>query len=184
MWGNVVSDVLQFEVTLNFVVEFFFFYCYGALRDLHSFPTRRSSDLKGLFWKVIVPMITSPIAGLVLGFFVMASLYVIFRNARPLWINRIFGRAQMASAGAMGFMHGTNDAQKTMGIIALTLLAATKAGQLDSLPHWLSFLHTAEPPAGKDVEIRLWIKVVCALTMAAGTALGGWRIIKTLGHKM
>src|SRR5207249_9999266 len=97
---------LIFFMVLIMLLPIFFFYCYGALRDLHSFPTRRSSDLKGLFWKVIVPMVTSPVAGLVLGFFVMATLYVIFRNARPLWINRIFGRAQMASAGAMGFMHG------------------------------------------------------------------------------
>jgi PiT family inorganic phosphate transporter len=135
---------------------------------------------KGLFWKVIVPMITSPIAGLLIGFIVMALLYVVFRNARPLWINRIFGRAQLVSAGAMGFMHGTNDAQKTMGIIALTLLAATKAGQLDSLPEWLSFLKAAPNETG----IKLWIKVTCALVMAAGTAVGGWRIIKTLGHRM
>ena len=84
----------------------------------------------------------------------------------------------------MGFMHGTNDAQKTMGIIALTLLAATKAGHLVNLPGWLSFLHMPEPAPGKDMEIRLWIKVTCALVMAAGTAVGGWRIIKTLGHKM
>ena len=114
----------------------------------------------------------------------MALLYLLLQNARPLWVNRFFGRAQMVSAGAMGFMHGTNDAQKTMGIIALTLLAATKAGQLDHLPGWLSFLHTPEPLPGKQMEIASWIKVVCALTMAAGTAVGGWRIIKTLGHKM
>jgi len=139
---------------------------------------------KGILWKVIVPMITSPIAGLVLGFIVMALLYVLLRNARPLRVNRFFGRAQMVSAGAMGFMHGTNDAQKTMGILALTLLAATKAGQLDGLPFWLSFLHTPEPAPGKDMGIALWIKVTCALVMAAGTAVGGWRIIKTLGHKM
>jgi inorganic phosphate transporter, PiT family len=139
---------------------------------------------KGLLWKVIVPMVTSPFAGFVLGFIFMAGLYVLLRNARPSGVNRFFGRAQMFSAGAMGFMHGTNDAQKTMGIIALTLLAATKAGQLEHLPAWLSFLHTPEPGPGKEMEIRLWIKVVCALTMAAGTAVGGWRIIKTLGHKM
>src|SRR6266853_5165202 len=139
---------------------------------------------KGLLWKVIVPMVTSPIAGLVLGFMVMAFLYVILRNARPMAVNRFFGRAQMFSAGAMGFMHGTNDAQKTMGIIALTLLGATKAGQLDGLPGWLSFLHTPEPLPGKDMGIAVWIKVTCALVMAAGTAVGGWRIIKTLGHKM
>src|SRR5712672_1434986 len=139
---------------------------------------------KGLLWKVIVPMVTSPLAGLILGFALMAFLYIVLRNARPLRVNRFFGWAQMASAGAMGFMHGTNDAQKTMGIIALTLLAATKAGQLNNLPPWLSFLHMPEPAPGKDMDIRLWIKVVCALTMASGTALGGWRIIKTLGHKM
>ncbi len=139
---------------------------------------------KGLLWKVIVPMVTSPLAGLLLGFLVMAALYLLLQHARPAWVNRFFGRAQMLSAGAMGFMHGTNDAQKTMGIIALTLLTATKAGQLEHLPGWLSFLHTPAPFPGKEMEIAVWIKVICALTMAAGTAVGGWRIIKTLGHKM
>jgi PiT family inorganic phosphate transporter len=124
------------------------------------------------------------VAGLILGFIFMAALYIGLRNARPMRVNRFFNRAQIVSAGAMGFMHGTNDAQKTMGIIALTLLAATRAGHLDGLPSWLSFLHTPEPKPGIDLDIRLWIKVVCALTMAAGTAVGGWRIIKTLGHKM
>ncbi len=139
---------------------------------------------KGLVWKVIVHMITSPSAGLLLGFVFMALLYLALRNARPAGVNRFFGVAQMFSAGAMGVMHGTNDAQKTMGILALTLLGATQAGQLENLPGWLSFLHTPPPPAGKELGIALWIKVVCALTMAAGTAVGGWRIIKTLGHKM
>lgn len=139
---------------------------------------------KGLLWKVIVPMVTSPIAGLILGFVFMALLYILLRDARPLRVNRFFGVAQMFSAAGMGVMHGTNDAQKTMGIIALTLLAATQAGHFAGLPGWLSFLHTPTPPPGKEMEIAVWIKVVCALTMAAGTAVGGWRIIKTLGHKM
>jgi PiT family inorganic phosphate transporter len=137
---------------------------------------------KGMLWKVIVPMVTSPIAGLILGFIVMALLYLLLQKARPLWVNRWFGRVQMCSAGFMGVMHGTNDAQKTMGIIALTLFAATKAGHLDGAPDWLAFLRTPEDP-GK-VGIALWIKITCAIVMAAGTALGGWRIIKTLGHKM
>jgi PiT family inorganic phosphate transporter len=139
---------------------------------------------KGLLWKVVVPMITSPCAGLLLGFLLMALLYLILQNARPVKINRFFGIAQMFSAGAMGVMHGTNDAQKTMGIIALTLLAATRAGHLAALPSWLSFLKMPEPAAGRELEIAVWIKVICALTMAAGTAVGGWRIIKTMGHKM
>jgi PiT family inorganic phosphate transporter len=137
---------------------------------------------KGLLWKVIVPMVTSPLAGLVLGFVLMAALYALLQNARPTAVNRFFGRAQMVSAGAMGFMHGTNDAQKTMGIIALTLFAATKAGQLEQPPEWLSFLRTTHDPGASG--IALWIKVTCALVMAAGTAVGGWRIIRTLGHKM
>jgi len=137
---------------------------------------------KGILWKVITPMVLSPVAGLLLGFLVMALLYLVLQNARPIAVNRFFGRAQMVSAGAMGFMHGTNDAQKTMGIIALTLFSATKAGHLDHAPTWLAFLRTAGDP-GKQ-GIALWIKVTCALVMAAGTAVGGWRIIRTLGHKM
>ncbi|HLP75613.1 MAG TPA: inorganic phosphate transporter [Candidatus Paceibacterota bacterium] len=139
---------------------------------------------KGLLWKVIVPMITSPIAGFVLGFIIMAALYLLLHKCRPQRVNRFFGIAQIFSAGGMGFMHGTNDAQKTMGIIALTLVGATTAGHFDNLPSWLSFLHTPAPEHGKDLEIALWIKIACAMTMAAGTAAGGWRIIRTLGHKM
>jgi inorganic phosphate transporter, PiT family len=139
---------------------------------------------KGLFWKVVMPMITSPLLGFVLGFIFMGLLYLFLRNERPQKVNRFFGVAQIFSAGGMGFMHGTNDAQKTMGIIALTLLAATRAGQFANLPDWLSFLRVPEPGPGKDMQIAAWIKILCAMTMAAGTAAGGWRIIKTLGHKM
>lgn len=139
---------------------------------------------KGLLWKVVAPMVVSPLAGLILGFGFMSLLYLVLRNARPLKVNRFFGVAQIFSAGSMGLMHGTNDAQKTMGIIALSLLAATKTGQLDNLPAWLSFLRTPEPGPKQTFEIALWIKITCALTMSAGTALGGWRIIRTLGHKM
>jgi PiT family inorganic phosphate transporter len=81
-------------------------------------------------------------------------------------------------------MHGTNDAQKTMGIIALALVAGTTSGAFDHLPAALRFLHTPAPAKGSSLEIAVWIKVLCALTMAMGTASGGWRIIKTLGHKM
>jgi inorganic phosphate transporter, PiT family len=139
---------------------------------------------KGLLWKVIVPMVTSPVCGFILGFAIMALLYVSLQRVRPQMVNNIFGKMQILSAGSMGFMHGTNDAQKTMGIIALALLAGTKTGNFENLPNWLSFLRTPEPGPGKELEIALWIKVVCALTMAAGTAAGGWRIIRTLGHKM
>jgi len=152
-------------------------------------------DGKGIWPKVILPMITSPLAGFVLGLVVMGLLMALvswigsFKNprvqrfGRPRFVNAFFGKAQIISASAMGLSHGLNDAQKTMGIIALALAGATSAGSLDHLPAYLNFLRI-EQDASKSFEIALWIKVVCALTMAAGTAAGGWRIIKTLGHKM
>jgi len=148
---------------------------------------------KGLLWKVVVPMVTSPLGGFLLGLLIMGVLFaviskmsqaggVLSRIARPKTMNKVFGRLQIVSAAAMGFMHGTNDAQKTMGIIALALAGGTAAGALDNLPSWLQFLVLTE--TGKDFEVPLWIVITCALVMAAGTAAGGWRIIKTLGHKL
>jgi PiT family inorganic phosphate transporter len=139
---------------------------------------------KGILWKVIVPMVTSPVCGLVIGFFVMGLLYLLLRSWRPMTVNRTFGKLQLLSSAYMGFSHGTNDAQKTMGILALALVAATSSGAFAGLPGWLGFLKTPPPPPGHALEIATWIKVVCALTMATGTAAGGWRIIRTLGHKM
>ncbi|MCI4566899.1 inorganic phosphate transporter [Lysobacter sp. CFH 32150] len=146
---------------------------------------------KGLLWKVFIPMISSPIAGFLLGVGIMVLLWAIIagmsriggqiaRLARPRWVNAFFGKAQLASAAYMGFAHGTNDAQKTMGIIALSIFGAQSSGALEHLPSWLAFMR----PDGGEKDIDLWIIITCALVMAAGTAAGGWRIIKTLGHKM
>ena len=148
---------------------------------------------KGLLWKVVVPMVTSPLGGFLLGLLIMGVLFaviskmsqtggVLARIARPKTMNKVFGRLQIVSAAGLGFMHGTNDAQKTMGIIALALAGGTAAGALDNLPSWMQFLVLTE--TGKDFEVPLWIVITCAIVMAAGTAAGGWRIIKTLGHKL
>lgn len=139
---------------------------------------------KGVIWKVVVPMFASPVCGFTIGFVLMALLYYLLRKSKPRTVNAFFGKAQMLSAASMGLMHGTNDAQKTMGIIALALATGTANGSLDGLPSWLSFLQVAAPAPGHDLAIAAWIKVTCAIVMAAGTAAGGWRIIKTLGHKM
>ncbi|HUC84124.1 MAG TPA: inorganic phosphate transporter [Candidatus Acidoferrales bacterium] len=167
---------------------------------------------KGVLWKVIVPMITSPVLGFIGGFILMTLLYFLLRHWRPVMVNRVFGRLQLLSAAYMGFAHGTNDAQKTMGLITLAMVVATKAGLFLSAPHWLSWLNTPEgtppgyltpvawtithlpswlqfgyqpPVANPQVQfIPVWIIIMCALIMCAGTAAGGWRIIKTLGHKM
>jgi PiT family inorganic phosphate transporter len=139
-----------------------------------------TGDMEGIFHKVVIPMISSPVLGFSIGFIVMGILFFLIRNWRPNSVNSIFGKLQIVSAGYMGFGHGLADAQKTMGIIMLTLFASTKAGELDHLPSWLHFLRITD----KSANIPLWIMMTCALTMAAGTYAGGWRIIKTLGHKM
>jgi inorganic phosphate transporter, PiT family len=133
---------------------------------------------EGLWTKVVMPMVISPVFGLVLGFAFMGLLLVLLRPWKPHHVNQVFGRLQLLSAAWMSFGHGTNDAQKTMGIIALTLFTATTSKQFDHLPAALNFMHTPE------FQVALWVKVACALTMASGTAMGGWRIIKTVGHKM
>jgi PiT family inorganic phosphate transporter len=132
----------------------------------------------GLLPKVILPMISSPVAGLVVGFLLMTLLYLLVHRWSPLMVNRIFGRLQLLSATYMAWGHGFADAQKTMGIIALATFAATKAGKLEHLPVGLRFLHTP------TFEIHLWIKIACAVVMGLGTWAGGWRIIRTLGHKL
>jgi len=133
---------------------------------------------EGLWHKVVIPMFTSPTCGLIFGFIIMGILLITLKKLTPRLINMIFGKLQLASASWMGFSHGTNDAQKTMGIIALILFTATKDGTFSNLPAWLHFLQTPE------FRVATWVKIACALTMAAGTAAGGWRIIRTLGHKM
>jgi PiT family inorganic phosphate transporter len=134
---------------------------------------------KGLWPKIIVPMITSPILGFTLGAFLMAAITACLLKARPRIVNAIFGKLQIVSAAWMGLSHGTNDAQKTMGIITLALVTGTTSGTFANLPPWLHFLVTPNWD-----KIHLWVIVLCALTMAAGTAGGGMRIIRTMGHKM
>jgi PiT family inorganic phosphate transporter len=171
-----------------------------------------NAEKGGVLYKVIIPMFTSPAIGFVGGFIIMGILYFILRSWRPLTVARVFGKAQLASSAYMGFSHGMNDATKCMGIITLALVAATTAGGFAHLPKWAHFLATppgtspyaltlgdrivgALPnflqfgymPDPVDVEsqgIPDWVVILCALTMAAGTAAGGWRIIKTMGHKM
>lgn len=132
----------------------------------------------GLWPKVVLPMFTSPVIGFIVAAIVMALLYIILRKATPHIVNKIFGKLQLLSAAVMGLSHGSNDAQKTMGIMTLALATATGAGVFDHLPSWLSFLHHSSS------DIPWWVVASCALTMAAGTAGGGWRIIRTMGHKM
>ncbi len=170
----------------------------AASNNFHAVIWSQPSDpwykSAGVLWKVVVPMFSSPLLGFASGFLLMGLLFAIIsamassggflaRWARPRWVNAFFGKAQLVSAAGMGFAHGMNDAQKTMGIIALALVGAQSAGTLDNLPSWLAFLHPSRE-ALENNDIDMWIKFTCAIVMAAGTAAGGWRIIKTLGHKL
>ena len=113
--------------------------------------------------KVVKGLFLSPVIGALLGFTIMLALMWMFRNVAPGKLNKGFRGAQLLSAGIMAFSHGMGDAQKSMGIIAMALVAGGFMGTM---------------------TIPLWVKLLCAGAMAMGTAAGGWRIIKTLGHKM
>jgi inorganic phosphate transporter, PiT family len=132
----------------------------------------------GVWPKVVVPMITSPLAGFIFGGLLMFLLFATLHRFTPHFVNTLFGKLQIFSAAWMAHSHGSNDAQKTMGIIALALFTGTNAGSFDHVPGVLAFLRTP------TFTLPTWVVVLCALTMAIGTAAGGWRIIRTLGHRM
>jgi PiT family inorganic phosphate transporter len=117
----------------------------------------------GILEKVIVPLVASPILGVLIGFGLMVLLLNLFKRAHPKRINDRFRRVQLISAAYMAFSHGSNDAQKTMGIITLALVTG-------------GFL--AEP------VVPLWVILLAATAISFGTAAGGWRIIKTMGQRV
>jgi inorganic phosphate transporter, PiT family len=119
----------------------------------------------GLRVKVLEPSLIAPFLGVGLAFVIMFGILWLIRRRSPARVNRLFRRLQLVSGSFVAFTHGTNDAQKTMGIIALALVAS---GHLGADFH--------RPP--------LWVIASAALAMAAGTYAGGWRIIKTLGQRI
>ena len=116
--------------------------------------------LAGLY-KVLIALFTSPVIGFIIGFIITRLIYFMVRNASPR-VNDFFKNGQLVTALAMAFSHGTNDAQKTMGIITLSLVIA---GMLPAF------------------QVPFWVIAVSAAAIAIGTSLGGWRLIRTLGGK-
>lgn len=113
--------------------------------------------------KVIIPMFTSPVAGIIIGFVLMVGLtWLVFRRS-VLKVNAVFGKLQLLSASMMALSHGHNDAQKSMGIIALALVAYAPSNEF---------------------EVPMWVILSCAFFMALGTLSGGWHIIRTMGTRM
>ncbi len=117
----------------------------------------------GILTKILIPMVLSPLVGLVLGYLVMTAILWIFRRAHPGKASRDFRVAQTASAAAMALGHGLQDAAKTMGIVVLALVVGG--------------YHTGD-------SIPLWVTISSALVISAGTYAGGWRIMRTLGRRI
>jgi len=120
---------------------------------------------RGLYEKVLIPSLAAPFLGVLGAAAIMVALLWIIRRRSPGVVNRVFRRLQLVSGGFVAFTHGTNDAQKTMGIITLALVAS---GHVDA----------------DNFHVPLWVIVCAALAMGAGTYAGGWRIIKTLGQRV
>ena len=118
----------------------------------------------GIVDKVLLPSLIAPVAGFLIAATLMLAITWLIRRRAPGLVNRVFRRLQLFSGGFVAFTHGTNDAQKTMGIIALALIVSGHLAE------------GADPPT--------WVIVSAALAMAAGTYAGGWRIIKTLGTRI
>ena len=117
----------------------------------------------GVVGKVLVPLVSSPILGVVIGFFFMVVLLNAFQHAHPARLNERFRRLLVVSAAYMAFSHGSNDAQKTMGIMTLALVSA---GVLE------------------EFRVPLPVIIAAATAISLGTAAGGWRIIRTMGQRV
>jgi Phosphate/sulphate permeases len=118
-------------------------------------------QVNGVVNKVLLPLVSSPIIGFGLAFGLMALIYWLFRRGQPARLNRRFRRLQILSASYMALSHGSNDAQKTMGIMTLALFSAGLIASPD---------------------VPLAVIIVAASAISLGTAVGGWRIIKTMGQ--
>jgi len=126
--------------------------------------------------KVLIPLVASPLFGFVAACAVMIGLLWIVRHMRPSKVNIGARRLQLLSSCMMAFSHGSNDAQKSMGIITLALVSFVAAGHT-GMPDWMT-------PAPGSNEVPLWVVVVCAGAIGAGTMAGGKKIIKTMGSKI
>ena len=120
---------------------------------------------EGLREKVLIPSVVAPVFGFLGAVLLMTLFLWIIRRRSPGIVNRVFRRLQVVSAGFVSFTHGTNDAQKTMGIMTLALIAS---GHVSS----------------EEFEVPLWVILSAAAAIAAGTYAGGWRIIRTLGQRV
>jgi inorganic phosphate transporter, PiT family len=135
----------------------------GLIGATLTYRGSEALNYSSILHKILMPLILSPLAGFVAGYLMMLALSHMFCSAHPRKVNRAFRKLQIVSSAFMATSHGTNDAQKTMGIITLALFVGHQ------IP---------------DTTVPFWVQLSCALAMGMGTTLGGWKIIKTMGHKI
>lgn len=128
-------------------------------------PALEVVNSHNVLYKVLIPMVVSPVLGFCVGFLVILVLLKIFYKMRPELLNRLFRKLQLFSSGLLAFSHGSNDAQKTMGIITLSLM-------------------TFGVIQNKTFQIPIWVICACAMTLSLGTMTGGWKIIRTMSSKV
>jgi PiT family inorganic phosphate transporter len=183
--GSGVIDPKKFDITLVMIVSALLgAIAWNLLTWYYGLPSSSSHALIGgligagivglgfnaVSWNVVVskmliPLVVSPILGFVVAYAGMIVIYWVFRRARPRRANRGFRFAQVLSAAFVSFSHGTNDAQKTMGIITLALISG----------HFLS---------ADKFDVPVWVIIAAASAMSLGTYAGGWRIIRTMGTRL
>ena len=133
-----------------------------------------SGGIDALEWegtrKALIGLVSSPLGGFLIGLMIMVAIFWIFRKVKPTFVRRFFGKAQIGSAAFMAYSHGLNDAQKTMGIIALAVL--------------LDESQRTGAPVPDEFEISRWIILSAAVVMGLGTSVGGWRVIRTMGLRL
>jgi PiT family inorganic phosphate transporter len=115
-------------------------------------------------WKIVLFIVLSPLIGMILGSAMMVGTTWIVRRSTPAKVDRWFRKLQLLSAGIFSYSHGTNDAQKVMGIIAVVLYGTV----------W----------AGRPFHVPFWVVLLCHAAIALGTMFGGWRIVRTMGHNL
>ena len=165
--------------------------------------------IDGVINTVVVPLVLSRGLGILIGFGAMVVILNVFKKANPRKINDRFRRLQVLSAAAMAFSHGSNDAQKTMGIMTLALVSAGLLPTNATVPLWVIVLAGTAISFGTaaggwrimktmgiitlalfaagvipEVVVPTWVIVISATALSAGTAVGGWRIMKTMGQRV
>ena len=185
--GSGVVDPRKFHLTLLMIVAALLgAICWNLVTWYQGLPSSSSHALIGgligagivglgthaISWnvvgsKMIIPLVASPILGFIVAYIGMLVIFWVFRRARPRAVNRGFRAAQVLSAAFVSFSHGTNDAQKTMGVITLALISG-------------HFVHVH----GKGFPVPIWVIVAAACAMSLGTYAGGWRIIRTMGTRL